>query len=221
MALNFARLVWPLAALALAGGAMLRAAPGDGGQRQDLMPGLVPPPAVSPAQPVGPVGPAAGLRYGRPVPAGVGGALNLTDQHGRPFRLSSLAGRPALVFFGFTQCGSTCPVALVTAQQVLKRQPQQGAAVVFVTLDPGADGPEQLRDFLGRVDPRIIGLTGTPEQIEAAAERYGVALRTTQQTLEHSSVWYLLDGQGVVRRVYAHDTAAAELEQDLFAVKAL
>ena len=88
--------------------------------------------------------------------------------------------------------------------------------MVFVTLDPLNDGPEQLRSFVQRMDPRIIGLTGSPQQIEQAAERYGVApARVRPARVEHSSMWYLLDGQARVRRVYAHNTPAPALVADL------
>lgn len=156
------------------------------------------------------------LRHGRVPPAGVGGELSLVDHDGRQFALSRLAGEPALLFFGFTHCGSTCPIALAEARQVLHTLgPSARAAVVFVTLDPLNDGPEQMREFVRRIDARIIGLTGSPAQIERAAENYGVAMRQVRGSVEHSSMWYLLDGQARVRRVYAHATPAHELVADL------
>jgi protein SCO1/2 len=156
------------------------------------------------------------LRHGRVPPADVGGELNLVDQHGAKFALSRLAGGPVLLFFGFTHCGSTCPIALGNARQVLHTLgPAAAASVVFVTLDPLNDGPEQMREFVQRIDPRIIGLTGSPVQIERAAENYGVGIRQVQGSVQHSSMWYLLDGQARVRRVYAHSTPAHELVADL------
>ena len=122
------------------------------------------------------------LRHGRVPPADVGGELDLVDQHGAKFALSRLAGEPVLLFFGFTHCGSTCPIALGNARQVLHTLgPAAPASVVFVTLDPLNDGPEQLRDFVQRIHPRIIGLTGSPAQIERAAEHYGVGIRQVQR----------------------------------------
>jgi protein SCO1/2 len=160
--------------------------------------------------------------HGRVPPAGVGGALDLTDQRGQRFALARVAGRPVLVFFGFTHCGSTCPLALATARQVLHAAaPGQDPAVVFVTLDPLTDGPQQLRSFVDRIDARIIGLTGSPQQIEQAAERYGVGVRGKAGTLEHSSVFYLLDGAARVRRVYPHTTPAAALMADIRRLQSL
>jgi protein SCO1 len=161
------------------------------------------------------------LRHGMQPPAEIGGELDLVDHHGAKFALTKLAGEPVLLFFGFTHCGSTCPVALAEARQVLHTLgPAPHASVVFVTLDPLNDGPQQLREFVQRIHPRIVGLTGSPLQIERAAERYGVGVRLGSGRIEHSSVWYLLDGQSRVRRVYAHATPAAELVADLRSLSA-
>jgi len=152
--------------------------------------------------------------HGRETPPGIGGALDLVDHDGTRFALSRVAGRPALVFFGFTHCGTTCPIALATAREVLHTL-AASAAVLFVTLDPLNDGPEQLRTFVQRLDPRIVGLTGSPQQIERAVDAYGVGLRMRGVALEHSSMFYLLDAASRVRRVYPHDTPAAALVADI------
>jgi protein SCO1/2 len=158
---------------------------------------------------------------GREPPPGVGGALDLIDHDGSRFALSRVAGRPVLVFFGFTHCGSTCPQALATVREVLYTLESVDMSVVFVTLDPLNDGPEQLRSFLQRLDPRIIGLTGSPQQIEQAAERYGVGLRAQASALEHSSMFYLLDASARVRRVYSHNTPASALVADIRRLRTL
>lgn len=179
--------------------------------------------APAQAQPVVAQGVSIGaLRHGHAPLPGIGGALDGVDQHGAPFSLARLAGRPGLVFFGFTHCGSTCPVALGTARQLLQAYGARPAPpLVFVTLDPLSDGPAQLKEFLGRVDPRLLGLTGTPAQIAAAVERYGVGTRVREGGVDHSSLWYLLDGTGRVRRVYAHTTPASQLLEDLQRLAAL
>jgi protein SCO1/2 len=159
--------------------------------------------------------------HGRSPPPEIGGDLDLIDHQGAKFALSRLAGEPVLLFFGFTHCGSTCPVALAEARQVLHTLgPASRAAVVFVTLDPLNDQPPQLREFVQRIHPRIVGLTGSPLQVERAAERYGVGVRQAGGSIEHSSVWYLLDGQARVRRVYAHTTPAADLVADVLRLSA-
>jgi protein SCO1/2 len=156
------------------------------------------------------------LRHGAQPPAGIGGPLDLVDHRGRPFSLDRVAGAPALVFFGFTRCATTCPVALATAQQVLAGfDASKAPAIVFVTLDPLSDGPDELRAQLGRVDERLIGLTGRPDRIEQAAERFGVGMRPRAGGVDHSSMWYLLDRAGRLQRVYAYTTPATHLVEDI------
>jgi protein SCO1/2 len=159
--------------------------------------------------------------HGFAPPSGIGGPIDLLDQNGAPFSLARLAGKPALVFFGLVRCGTTCPVALVTAQQVLAAfAPPESPPVVFVTLDPLSDSPRELGSFLARIDTRLIGLSGDPISVERAAERYGVGVRARENGVDHSSMWYLLDRAGQLRRVYPHTTPVAHLVADLQALQA-
>ncbi len=148
----------------------------------------------------------------RPEPDRLGGPIDLVDQDGRPFDLAGIGAGRALVFFGFTRCGSTCPVAMATAHEVLSRR-SMGAApkVIFITLDPLADGPAQLRAYLQAFDPRLVGLTGTPGQVARVADRYGVGVDRGSNALGHSAKWYLVDARGRVDRVFDDDTPAEQL----------
>jgi protein SCO1/2 len=155
-------------------------------------------------------------RFGSPPPPGIGGPVDLVDDRGERFTNARLQGRPALVFFGLTHCGITCPVALATAKQLLAAASVMRApAVVFVTLDPLNDDAAALHRFLSNFDQRLIGLTGTPSQIEGIASDFGVGTRSVDGRLEHSSMWYLMDGRGRVRRVYGINTPAAQLASDV------
>lgn len=162
------------------------------------------------------------LVHGEAPLQGMGGPLNLVMHTGKPFTLAQVKGAPTLLFFGFTQCANTCPVAMAQAQQVLSafhagRPPN----IVFVTLDPLSDPPEVLADYLSRFDRRIIGLTGSPQQIEAAARRYGVGIQSKQAgPLEHSSRWYLLDDDAQLLRVYKIDTPVSAMVQDIARTRA-
>lgn len=147
---------------------------------------------------------------------GLGGPLDLVMHTGRPFSLQQLKGAPSLLFFGFTQCGDTCPVAMAQAQQMLASfKAGRPPNIVFVTLDPLNDQPSTLSAYLSRFDRRIIGLTGSPKQIEAAARRYGVGVKQSADPLEHSSRWYLLDNDARLVRVYRIDTAVSAMVNDI------
>lgn len=162
---------------------------------------------------------AAGARAGphgsAPAPPAGGGAARggLLDHTGRRFELQRLAGRPSLLTFGFTQCSSTCPMSLQTASELLARGAANRVQVVFVSLDPLADTPEQLARYLASFSPAILGVTGDPAMIEAMAEAFRVGVqRGGPEGIAHSSMWYLLDERAVVRAVAKYDAPVAELE---------
>jgi protein SCO1/2 len=170
--------------------------------------------ACAVAASTGPARAAAPLHGDVPLP-GLGGVLDLTADDGRPFTVERLHGRPALLFFGYTHCGTSCPVALVVARQVVSAfSVMRAPTILFVTLDPLADDPGHLHDYLSQFDRRFVGLTGTPAQVDRAAQRFGVGRETREGTLAHSARWYLLDGEGRLVRTYALSTRAEDLRDD-------
>lgn len=112
--------------------------------------------------------------------ARMGGAFTLTGEDGRVVRDSDFAGKYRLVYFGYTYCPDVCPVDVQKLMQGLtaleKAAPQKAAQIqpLFVTVDPGRDTPAVLREFTANFHPRLIGLTGTPEEIEKVARAHGV-----------------------------------------------
>jgi protein SCO1/2 len=155
-------------------------------------------------------------QFGQAPLSGIGGAINLLDHTGQPFTLQRLAGKPALVFFGFSRCSTACPIALHQIKQVLATfNARPAPPVLFVTLDPLNDDPARLAQYLAAIDPRLLGLTGSPSQVEAVATRYGVAVQAQPGGLDHSVKWYLIGPRGEVARVYDVSTAPAQLAADL------
>jgi protein SCO1/2 len=160
---------------------------------------------------------AAAPADGEPPLPGLGGSIDLVDQGGKAFHLAQIGQRRALVFFGFTHCGTLCPTAMLTARQVLAHAPAGAAppVVLFVTLDPLNDTPARLRDYLGAFDPRVIGLTGAPDRVWQVAQHYGVGVVRDGTSLAHSSRWYVVDADGRIERVYAYDTPPERLSAAL------
>ena len=156
------------------------------------------------------------FQHGEVPRPGLGGALTLTDQQGHSFSLKQLKGQPALLFFGFSRCATVCPVALFQAKQLLALfQSRRAPTVIFISLDPLSDDPASLAKFLAPFDRRIVGLTGSPAQIEQAAARYGVAMQGQGANIEHSARWYLVGADAQVLRVYDSATSANLLAQDI------
>lgn len=133
----------------------------------------------------------------------IGGAFQLVDQNGRRVTERDLLGKPSLIFFGFTYCPEVCPTTLLHMTKWLKELGPDGDKLnaFYVTVDPQRDTSEQLKRYLTAFDPRIRGLTGTPAQIADVAEKYRayykrVPLENGDYVMDHSTMVYMMDGQG-------------------------
>lgn len=140
--------------------------------------------------------------------AKIGGPFTLTDQDGKTVSDSDFAGKYRLVYFGYSFCPDICPVDLQKLMRGLaqfeKADPARGAKVapMFVTVDPERDTPAALKPFVARYHPRLIGLTGTPEQIAAVAKAYVVTYNKVpgsapdRYLMAHTQLAFLMDPQG-------------------------
>jgi protein SCO1/2 len=133
----------------------------------------------------------------------IGGSFAMIAQDGRPMTSADLAGRPYLVFFGYTHCPDFCPTALFEISAVFKELgPDKKVAALFVTVDPERDSPDILKTYLENFDSRIIGLTGDPRTTEAIAKSFRVyakkvpAEKSGDYTVDHTGVVYLMDKRG-------------------------
>lgn len=104
----------------------------------------------------------------------IGGKFTLTDQNGKPVKDEDLRGQVLLVFFGFTHCPDICPVTVKTLSDLVDSLGDKATQVtpVFITVDPERDTPEAMKTYLANFNARIVGLTGTPEQIKQVAQLY-------------------------------------------------
>ncbi len=111
-----------------------------------------------------------------PFPFDIGGPFRLTDHRGREVSDRDFRGSYLLVFFGYTNCERICPVGLKRMVEALELLGEEGARVqpLLVTVDPTRDTVEALAAYVPKIHPRLIGLTGTPEQLAAAAKAYRV-----------------------------------------------
>jgi protein SCO1/2 len=133
----------------------------------------------------------------------IGGSFAMIGQDGRTVTNADLAGRPYLVFFGYTHCPDFCPTALFDISAVFKELgPDKKVSALFVTVDPDRDTPDVLKNYLENFDSRIIGLTGDNQKIEAIAKAFRVYAKkvpgekTGDYTVDHTGVVYLMDKRG-------------------------
>ena len=160
--------------------------------------------------------PAGGLQPGEVVSTGqaqVGGPFQLVDQEGRPVDESLLEGKWSLVFFGFTYCPDFCPTTLAALEATKQRlgDKPKDLQIVFISVDPERDTPQALKDYLSSdgFPEGVIGLTGTPEQVRAAADAYRAYYQKVGEgegyTMNHSLTVYLMGPDGTFRTAVAEE----------------
>jgi protein SCO1 len=135
--------------------------------------------------------------------AAIGGPFRLLDQDGKPITDHDLAGRPFLVFFGFTHCPEVCPTTLFEISEILRSLGSDADRVraLFITVDPERDPPAAMKDYLSSFDPHLAGLTGDPAAVAAVAKAYRVYYKKVPldqggYTMDHTAIVYLMDKEG-------------------------
>jgi len=154
----------------------------------------------------------------------IGGSFTLSTPDGTTVTDRTYRGKWLLVYFGYTFCPSSCPTTLLAVSMVLKELGPDAAQVrpLFITVDPERDTPKVMRQYIESFDPRIVGLTGTPQQIAAAAHEYG-AYYVRHSTgpgpddyvMDHSTYLYLMDPRGKFVRAFDPDTSSDQITDAL------
>jgi protein SCO1/2 len=129
----------------------------------------------------------------------IGGPFQLVDETGATVTDSDVFTRPSLVYFGYTFCPDVCPLDNARNAEAVDILEERGIEVtpVFISIDPERDTPEVLRDFTENLHPRMIGLTGSPEQIRAASQAYKTYFKKQDgdpefYLMDHSTFTYLV-----------------------------
>jgi protein SCO1/2 len=136
------------------------------------------------------------------TPAEPAGDFSLTSQSGSTVKLSDFRGKYVLVFFGYTNCTSECPLTMGFLKQMHDKLGTRAdqTQVVMISTDPARDTPAAMGDFLNHFDPSFIGLTSTKENLQPVWSNYGVTVLDNGET--HSSYLYLIDPQGNLIATY-------------------
>lgn len=152
--------------------------------------------------------------------ARIGGPFSLVDQSGRPVTERSFAGRYTIVYFGFTHCPDVCPTDLAAIGRGLtefeRKDPARAAKVqpLFISVDPERDTPAVVGQYAAAFHPRLLGLTGTPEQVAAVAKAYAVYFHKEPPQpgggygVDHARVAILMDPGGAPVALLPQDKGA-------------
>jgi protein SCO1/2 len=155
----------------------------------------------------------------------IGGPFRLTAQDGTILDSKDLAGKPYAVFFGFTHCPEVCPTTLSELSYAFDDLGEEAGdlTVLFITVDPERDTPQVLNDYVSSFTGRIIGLSGTPEEIADVAKKFKayyekVPTSDGSYTMNHSAAIYLMGRDGTFKDAIGYD---ADHQQVLAKLRAL
>lgn len=149
--------------------------------------------------------------------------FELDSSLGGRVRLSDFRGMPVLIYFGYTYCPDACPTTLNELKKVMAQlgPDAENIQVLMVSVDPERDTPEALRSYLASFHPTFVGLTGTEEEILAAATPLGVYFSKHEGTpasgylVDHTTTLMALDRDGYLRLLYPYETPADDIGADM------
>jgi protein SCO1/2 len=157
----------------------------------------------------------------RPAPT-IAGSFELIDvRSGRQVTEQDFRGRWLLVFFGYTHCPDVCPTTLSDIADALVKLGPLADRVqpLFITIDPLRDTQQVLADFTSAFDPRIVGLTGTPDQVAAATKAYGVSYAQQgvgdDTSFDHTAVIRVIRPDGTYQTSFLTASGAVEMAKRL------
>jgi len=156
--------------------------------------------------------------------AAIGGPFELVSGSGETVSDETLAGKPTVMFFGFTYCPDVCPTTLYELQGWMEALGPDADKLnyAFVTVDPERDTPEVMRDYVWAFDKRILPLTGSREQIDAVIKAYRVYAKKVplddgDYTMDHSAAVYLMNADnkfvGTIAYGEAEENALKKLQR--------
>ncbi|MEO1017028.1 MAG: SCO family protein [Pseudomonadota bacterium] len=160
---------------------------------------------------------------GRPL---IGGDFELVNHAGDTVTNQTFEGSNRLIYFGYTYCPDVCPLslsAMTAAYDELPEDVQNEVVPLFITVDPERDTVEAIADYVSLFHPDLVGLTGSTEQVDDAADTYRVYYQLNKPDeygdylVDHSSFTYLMDGEGNYLTHFGHGTQADEMAQGITA----
>lgn len=163
--------------------------------------------------------------------ADLGGSFELTQHTGERITSDALIDRPTLIYFGYTFCPDICPIDVQVMADVVFALDEKGIDVrpVFVTVDPARDTAPELAAYVEAMHPKMIGLTGTDDEIKAAADAYKVYYQrvdvegsAAEYLMNHTGFTYLMTPEkgitAAFRNGFSPDQIAADVEATLNAL---
>ena len=154
----------------------------------------------------------------------IGGPFTMVNHRGETVTEKTFAGKPMLLFFGYTWCPDVCPTELQVMAEALRQLGDRGGDIqpILVTVDPARDTPKVLGEYVVNFGGQFVGLTGTPEQVKAMADAYRVFYARVENKddpaaylMDHSSIIYLMGADGKFLKHFTYSTDAKALAEGI------
>ena len=149
----------------------------------------------------------------------IGGPFELVSETGETVTDKEVIDQPALIYFGYTFCPDVCPIDVARNAQAVEILEERDEMVkpVFISVDPKRDTPEVVDDFTANLHPRMLGLTGSPEQVKAASQAYRTYYNAQDSgddeyyLVDHSTMTYLVFPEIGFADFFRRDASAEEM----------
>jgi cytochrome oxidase Cu insertion factor (SCO1/SenC/PrrC family) len=154
----------------------------------------------------------------------IGGPFTLTDHNGNRVTDRAFAGKYLLIFFGYTFCPDVCPSELQVMSAALDQLGPDAERIqpLFITIDPARDTPEVMKEYVANFHPRLIGLTGSDQDIAHVAAKYRVYYakaktggNSQDYLMDHSAILYLMSPDGTFLKHFTYGNDAKALSDGL------
>lgn len=152
----------------------------------------------------------------------IGSNSELTTQDGNRQAASGYRGKVNAIFFGYSHCPDICSPVLYRLSKIKKQLGKKGSdfQIVFITVDPEYDTPEQLKKFVAAFDSDILGLTGTKKEIEQVKRAYRISAilredKNRRRMISHSGNIFIYDRKGKIRLLFREDSEPSLIREDL------
>ncbi len=149
--------------------------------------------------------------------------FNLIDHEGKEVTQDTYAGNYKLIFFGFTFCPAICPTELQKMNVILDELGDLANEItpIFITIDPERDNVAVMKEYVAQFNPKLIGLTGSQEQIDAVKKSFHAFARKVENEMmeyymmDHSSFMYFMDKDNNLIAMYPAKDTAMKIASDI------
>lgn len=155
---------------------------------------------------------------------GIGGPFEMINQDGETVTQDNYADQYKLVFFGFSFCPAVCPTELQKVAVLMNQLDEETAAKItpiFVSVDPERDTPDVMKKYVEQFHPKLVGLTGSQEQVDSIKQSYRVYSSKVENEMmegymvDHSSFLYFMSPDDNLIALYPSKDTADQIATDV------